>query len=190
MWQENTTWDSVEDVEKLWKHLGMDCLMVFIIIIMVYVQVDNVIREHDMGWWEDIEKLWKHLGRTAWLLSSSSTSSSWCILIMWQGTSIWGSVKDIEKLQKHLRSIILFIVIIIIVVYVYNVTEEHNTWQCRRHWEAMETSWGGLHDGHHHHHYHHDPHHGVCWQCDSRIRHGTEQKTLRSYGNSLRWTAW
>ena len=55
MWLKNTTPGSVEDIEKLWKHLGVDCMMVIIIIIititmtLIMVYVDNVTVEYDMG---------------------------------------------------------------------------------------------------------------------------------------------
>ena len=65
-------------------------------------------------------------------------------------------------------TIIIIITVIIIMVSIDNVTGKHNMGQCRRHWEAIETSWDGLLDGLHHYH------HSVCssWWCDKRTRHG------------------
>ena len=72
--------------------------------------------------------------------------------------------------------------------------------QCRRNWEATETSEvdgmrgnGGLHGGlHHHYHHHHHCHYhcGVCWQCDRRTWYWTVWMTCRSYQNILWWSAW
>ena len=48
-------WNSVDDMQKLRKHLVMECMMVFIIIIIliviiiIMVYVDNVTGEHNMG---------------------------------------------------------------------------------------------------------------------------------------------
>ena len=48
--------NSVDDMQKLRKHLVMECMMVFIIIILILiviiiimVYVDNVTGEHNMG---------------------------------------------------------------------------------------------------------------------------------------------
>ena len=61
MWQENMVLNSVDDMQKLPKHLVMEYMMVFIIIILILiviiiimVYVDNVTGEHNMG------QCWRH----------------------------------------------------------------------------------------------------------------------------------